>query len=54
MNPVEFATKTLLTVARSQITKAIVSTIVGGVASAMTSNAYDRFVIKQPTVVGEN
>lgn len=54
MSPVEFATKTLLKVIRSQVTKAIVSTVVGGVASAMTANAYDKFVIKQPAVVGES
>ena len=54
MAPVEFIVKTALKVVRSQVTKAIVSTIVGGVATSMTANAYDKFVIKEPTVVGEN
>jgi hypothetical protein len=54
MNLVGIATKTASAVVKSQITKAIVSTIVGGVATSMTANAYDKFVIKQPAVVGES
>lgn len=54
MNLIGFASKTAVTVARSDITKSLVQLIVGGIASSVTGHAYQKFVMKQPVVVGEN
>lgn len=54
MNLVEVAKKTGSTVLRSQLTKTIVATTVGFIASKWAGDVYEKVVIGQPTEVVES
>lgn len=54
MNPIGLVTSTGLKILKSQITKTVLTTLVGALVQVKAGEAYDKFVIKTPVVVGEN
>lgn len=53
MNLVGMVTKTGLQVLKSQITKTVITTLVGALVQVKTGEAYDKFIIKSDTPVVE-
>ena len=51
MNFIELTTKTGSAVLKSQLTKTIVATAAGFIASKMTGELYEKVVIGQPTEI---
>lgn len=54
MKLLEVATKTGLKVLKSQITKTVLTTLVGAAVQVKAGEAYDKYVIKTNELVGEN